>query len=303
VAKQSSDFAFGPDGALYVLGPPGPKGGDRPLSVVESFDAPPRAIGRATSFAASDKDVLLLSTDKQPGEAFGALSRQPRSGGAPEALGERVSDFRFGPRGEALFLARYDGRARAGTLTVAPPGKPPRELAPRVQSFTTQKDRILYLAQAPQKGDFKIELWTALLDGSTPPRKVDDGVYGYQLTPDGKQLFWKARCAGGARTCSLFRAPADGSAPPQLLAANVAGFELSDDAARVLVQQPHRGAARAVDLAVLDANGPPPADGSVKPLATEVDPSSRFVDPRGRRLVYAAMGGASQAGVYLLEVP
>ena len=199
VAKASSDFAFGPDEALYLLGPPGAKGGDRPLSVVESFDARPREIGRATSFAASDRYVALLSTDRQPGEAFGALSRVPRTGGSPEPLGDRVNEFRFTPRGDLLFLARYDGRARAGTLTAAAPGKPPRELGQRAQSFTVQGERVLYLVQAPQKGDFKIELWTASLDGSAPPRKVDDGVYGYQLTPDGKQLFWKARCAGGAR--------------------------------------------------------------------------------------------------------
>ncbi|MFL5311175.1 MAG: hypothetical protein ACJ79H_12045 [Myxococcales bacterium] len=303
VAKGSSDFSFAADGSLFVLGPPGAKGGDRPLTAVEGFEGRPREIGRATSFAVSERYVALLSTDRQPGEAFGALSRLPRSGGAAEPLGDRVSEFRFAQGGDLVFLARYDGRARAGALTAAPPGSSPRELAQRVQSFTVQGGRLLYLVQAPQKGDFKIELWTAPLDGSVPPRRVDDGVYGYQLTPDGRRLFWKARCAGGARSCSLFRAPADGSAPPQLLAANVAGFDLSDDAARVLVQQPHRGAARAVDLAVLDAAGSPPADGAVKTVATEVDPSSRFADASGRRLVYAAMGGAGQAGVYLLDVP
>ncbi len=303
VTRASSDFAFGADGSLYVLGLPGAKGGDRPLSVLEAFDGKPREIGRATSFAVSDRYVALLSTDRQPGEAFGALSRLPRSGGAAEPLGERVNEFRFAPSGDLLFLARYDGRARAGALAVAAPGKPPREIAQRVQSFTAQRDRLLYLAQAPQKGDFKIELWTAPLDGSTPARKVDDGVYGYQLTPDLKQLFWKARCAGSARSCSLFRAPADGSGAAQLLAADVAGFELSADGSRVLVQRPHRGAARAVDLVVLDAGAKPPADATVRPLATEVDPSSGFVDPRGRRLVYAAMGRAGQAGVYLLDVP
>ena len=303
VAKASSDFVFGSDGAFFVLGPPGAKGGDRLLSMLEAFDGRPHDIGRATSFAVSERYVALLSTDRQPGEAFGALSRLPRAGGPAESLGERVSEFRFAHGGDLAFLARYDGRARAGTLMVAPPGSSPRELAQRVQSFTLQGGRVLYLVQAPQKGDFKIELWTAPLDGSVPPRKVDDGVYGYQLTPDGRALFWKARCAGGARSCSLFRAPADGSTPPQLLAANVAGFDLSEDAARALVQQPHRGAARAVDLAVLDAAAPVSPDGAVKALAAEVDPSSRFADGRGRRVVYAAMGGAGQAGVYLLEVP
>lgn len=300
-AKASSDFAFGDDGALYALGLPGPKGGDRPLSVLESFDAPPREIGRATSFAVSGRTVLLLSTDRQPGEAFGALLRTSRGGGPPEPLGERVSDFRLSSVGDAVFLARYDARARAGTLMLAEPGKPPREIAPRVQSFTLQKKRILFVEQAPQKGDFKVELWTVPLPGASPPRKVDEGVYGYQLTPDGKDLLWKARCAGSARSCSLFQSPADGASPPRLLAANVAGFELSTDGSRVLVQQPHHGAARAVDLAVVSRDSPP-RNGSVQVLASEVDPSSAFVDAQGRRIVYAAIGSA-RAGVFLLDVP
>ena len=302
VAQASSDFAFGAEGELYVLGVPGPKGGDRPLIVLGTADARPREIGRATSFASWGKDVALLSTEKQPGEAFGSLSRVPRSGGPAQALGERVSEFRFGQRGDLVFLARYDPRARAGTLMVAPPGGgPQRAIAQKVQSFLVQGARVLYLEQAPQKGDFKIELWTAQLDSPAAPRKVDEGVYGYQLAPDGQQLFWKARCAGGPRSCSLFRGPLDGSAPAQLFAPDVAGFELSDDASRILVEQPHRGAARAVDLAVIAADAPPREE-PPRPVAVEVDPTSRFTDPRGRRIVYAAMA-AAQAGVYVLDVP
>jgi hypothetical protein len=108
VAKGSSDFAFGDDGALYVLGLPGRDGGDRPLAVVDAFDAPPREIGRATSFAISGRAIALLSTAKGPGEAFGTLSRISRSGGRPEQLGERVTDYRFSRKGDLLFLARWN---------------------------------------------------------------------------------------------------------------------------------------------------------------------------------------------------
>ena len=86
-----------------------------------------------------------------------------------------------------------------------------------------------------------------------------------------------------------------------MIAPEVAGFELSEDASRILLQQPHRGAARAVDLAVIAADAGPRKD-SPKPVAVEVDPTSRFTDPRGRRLVYAAMA-AARAGVYVLDVP
>src|SRR5205814_445960 len=152
VANASSDFTFSDDGALYVLGPPGAKGGDRPLAVVDGFDAPPREIGRATSFAASGADVVMLSTERQPGEAFGVLLRPSRRPAAPEQLGERVSAFRLSSHGDVVFLARYDARARAATLMLARRGKTPREVAEKVQSFTLQKDRVLYVAQAPQKG-------------------------------------------------------------------------------------------------------------------------------------------------------
>ena len=86
-----------------------------------------------------------------------------------------------------------------------------------------------------------------------------------------------------------------------MVAANVAGFDLSADGLRILVQQPHHGAARAVDLAVVGRDSLP-RDGAVRVLASEVDPSSSFVDPRGRSIVYATMAAAA-AGVFLLEVP
>jgi hypothetical protein len=158
---------------------------------------------------------------------------------------------------------------------------------------------VLYLVQAPEKGDFKLELWAAdLAAPQLAPRKVDEGAYGWQLSQDGATLFYKARCSGGARTCSLLRVPFSGGTP-ELLAPNVAGFDLSRDGARILVHQPHRGASRAVDLAVMAASGAPPD--RVKPFAEEVDPSSRFADDAGRRVAYAVLA-AGRGGVFLADV-
>ena len=304
VADATSDFAFARDGALGALGPPSRKGGDRELLLLAPGAAAPVKLARATAFAFSPDggEVALLSTEKSPGEATGELSRVARAGGTPQVVGQRVSDWRWSARGDLLFLGGYDVRARAGALTVAAAGgKAPREIARKVQSFVAQGERVLYLVQAPQKGDYKIELWTALLqDGAGAPRKIDEGVYGYQLSNDGATLFWKARCAGTARSCSLLRAPIDGSAPPTLLSPNVAGFDLSQDGARVLVEQPHRGATRAVDLAVLAAAGPPPEH--LKPFALEADASSRFADPAGKRVLYATLT-AGKGSVYLADAP
>jgi len=86
----------------------------------------------------------------------------------------------------------------------------------------------------------------------------------------------------------------------EFLAANVAGFDLSRDGSRLLLQQPHRGASRAVDLAVIPATGPRPEAG--KPLVEEVDPSSRFADDGGKRVVYSVIA-ASRGGVFLADVP
>ncbi len=305
VAVATSDFAFAKDGTLGALGPPSRKGGDRELLALEPGAAEPVKLARATSFAFSPdgREVALLSTEKNPGEATGELSRLPRAGGTPLIVGQRVSDWRWTSSGDLLFLASYDVRARAGVLTLSPAGGgPPRELARKVQSFVAQGKRVLYLVQAPQKGDYKIELWTASVDPSQgpAPRKIDDGVYGYQLSNDGATLFWKARCAGTARSCSLLRAPVDSGDKPTLLSPNVAGFDLSPDGTKILLEQPHRGATRAVDLAILDAIGAPPEH--LKPFALEADASSRFADAAGKRVVYATLT-AGKGSVYVTDLP
>jgi len=301
-AKASSDLSFGPDGTLYVLGAAPEKGGDRPLQAIASFDAAAQEVGRATSFAVSPQgDLAMLGTDKNPGAAFGTLLRRSRDGAA-KVVGEHVSEYRFAPRGDLLYLAGYDLRARAGTLAVAMLSGGTREIARKVQSFSIAGDRVLYIVQHPEKGDFRIELWTADLTSQAPPRKVEDGVYGYELAPDGATLFYKARCAGGPRSCSLFRAPIDGSRPAQMVTPSMAGFELSKDGKRLLVAMPHRGAARAVDLSVVPADQDQAATVNQKPFVEEVDPAAAFANGTGTRAVYAALT-SGRAGVYVVDLP
>ena len=294
MAIATSDFAFAPDGALAALGAPPPKGGDRPLLI----DGVRVAAATAFAFSPDGRELALLSTGRQPGEASGDLYRLARPSGAPRLVASRVAEWRWGTAGDLLCLARYDARARAGTLTAAAPGGTAAEIAGKVQSFSVSGRRVLYLVQAPGKSDFKLELWGVDLS-RLEPRRFDDGVYGWTLSPDGATLYYKARCAGGPRSCSLLRAPFAGGAP-EVLAADVSGFDLSRDGKRILVQQPHRGSARAVDLAVISAAGAAP--GRVKPFVEEVDPSSRFADDSGRRVVYAIMA-ARKGGVFLADVP
>lgn len=299
MAAGTSDFAFAADGALAALGPPSPKGGDRPLLLAAEAPPagprPPREIARATAFTFSPdgRELALLSTQKQPGEAFGELSRMKLSGGEPQPVASRVSDWRWGPAGDLLCLARFDLRARAGTLIANG-----HEIASRVQGFSIFGRRVLYLVQAPQKGDFKLQLWGVDLATQEPPHQIDEGVYGWDLSGD--SLFYKARCAGGPRSCSLLRVPFAGG-KPETLAADVAGFDLSADGARILVEEPHRGASRAVDLAVVAAKGPP-LPLPLKRFVEEVDPSARFVDAGGKRVAFAVTTPQA-AGVYLADAP
>src|SRR5205823_2697595 len=223
IAVATSDFAFASDGALAALGPPPSKGGDRPLLV----DGRPIATATAFAFAPDGSELALFSTEKQPGEAAGDLYRMPRSGGLPRVAATRVIDWRWGAGGDLLCLARYDLRARAGTLTAIGPGGAAREIAAKVQSFSVFGPRLLYVVQAPQKGDFKLELW---------------------------------------------------------------GIDLA----------PPRGAPRAVDVAVISAAGSPMD--RLKPLAEEVDPTSRFADDAGKHVVYAIVA-AGRSGVFLADVP
>jgi len=317
VSTGTSDFAFGPDAVLAYLGPPGPKGGDRPLFL----DGQQIAEATAFQFSPDGKQIALFSTSKQPGEATGDLYRMPTSSvGTPVLVASRVSDWRWSSTGELLCLARYDLRARAGTLTVASDGAPAaapdagsaapdagpaatpsrssRELAGKVQSFTAFGRRVLFLVQAPQKGDYKLELWSVDLGTATPPRKVDEGVYGWDLI--GRNLLYKARCAGGPRACSLLRVPFDGSAAPEMVAADVAGFDVSGDGSRVLVEQPHHGSTKAVDLVVVPVTNVQTS--RLKVVIEEADPSARFADDAGKQVVYATLASGKQ-GVYVADVP
>src|SRR5262249_11496437 len=99
IAPGTTDFAFASTGALAALGPPPPKGGDRPL-ILEG-----KEVARATAFAFSPDggQIALLSTERQPGEATGDLYRW--SGGKQELVAQRVSDWRWGPGGDLLCLA------------------------------------------------------------------------------------------------------------------------------------------------------------------------------------------------------
>src|SRR5262249_26456538 len=77
VAVATSDFAFAPDGSLAALGPPPAKGGDRPLLI----DGARVAAATAFAFSPDGRELALLSTEKQPGEAAGDLYRMPSAGG------------------------------------------------------------------------------------------------------------------------------------------------------------------------------------------------------------------------------
>ncbi len=335
VAAHCSDFVFSERGALAWLGPAGPKGGDRVVALLElpavepitmthstGHEAAiqalqePREVGTATTFAfgPDGRELLFLSTESGTGDAFGTLSRVVlptrrdlvRSF-APVVVAPKVSEWRFSSTGDLLLLSGYDVRSRSGTLQVAPAaGGPLREIGKRVQSFqlSPKGDRVLYTLQVPSRGDFKVELWTAELgvnEFTKAPRKLDEGVYGYQLSSDGAFLFYKARCGSGSRNCSLFRTRLAASEEPVLLATAVAGFDLAPVGNKLLIAHPHRGAPKAVDLAIQDAFAPPPED-PPKPFMLEVDPGSRFLDQDGSRVIAPLLTG-KRATVRVVETP
>src|SRR3989449_4126061 len=98
IAIGTSDFAFAPDGAIAALGPAPAKGGDRPLLI----DGVQVASATAFAFSADGRELALLSTGKQPGDAAGDLVRVSRSGGAPALVATRVTDWRWSSGADLL---------------------------------------------------------------------------------------------------------------------------------------------------------------------------------------------------------
>src|SRR5207253_95304 len=180
MAIATSDFAFAPDGALAALGPPPPRGGDRPLLI----DGVRVATATAFAFSPDGRELALLSTGKQPGEATGDLHRLTRSSGASHLVATRVADWRWGGAGDLLCLARYDVRARAGTLRCA--GGP----------------RSCSLLRAPFAGG--------------APEVLAANVSGFDLSRDGKRILLQQPHHGAARAVDLAVLSADGAAPGQV---------------------------------------------------------------------------------------
>lgn len=221
-------------------------------------------------------------------------------------LGKAVGEFAYAASGHLAFVDGYDGRARAGTLRVhtarseAAPKGATLELGKHVQEFhwSPSGKWLTYLVRNA-KGGFTIELWASgpwAAGKAPPPHKVDDGVYGYSLSPDEGRVYYKARCAD-ARSCTILVVPSDGSNKPVEVAKKAAGFELSRDGRRVVVLAPHRGSETQVDLKATPANG-----GDVTPLASACEPIARLLGAAGESVAFVS-DDKVHAGVWVAPLP
>lgn len=295
LARNVTDFGWATDACpLWIARTPS---GEQELHAGPGCPRAGRLAEHAQSFIVSSEGdrVAFVSELENTTSPFGELFLIALDkGGLPFPMGKRVSEFRFAPQGGALaWLQDYDAISRNGKLGVAAAGKPGRvqPLLAQAFSFDPTGRWLTFLHRNPQKM-YTLELHLVEATPDADPRRMDEGVYGYQFSRDGQRLAYKARCLDEARSCTLFVVATAGGAPVEV-AKKIAGFEFLPDGERLMLLVQGKMLGRTVDLAVVPARA-----GEVpRILDTLVDPSVRLLGDGGN--VAYTVEEKGRLGVYV----
>ena len=297
VAAGTGDYGFAPDGRLAFTAR-GREGYD--LMLLSGARQRARALGQdVQGFAFSrDGSGLAFLSGGGPGTPGDLLAAQ--GDGRAARMGTRVGEYRWSPQGTLLaWLQEFDPRIRAGTLAVGGPGQRTRELGRNVTAWAFSPDggRIAFLEHATA-GGYSVDLKLADLGAEGKPEVVARGVFGFDFSPEGHHLYYRAGCMRNAEACDLQVLPAAGL-PPGKVAETIAGgvksFEFDRwTPGRLLVTWARRDMV-ALDLAVWDGRRLVSVDTAALPG------SAQLLPPDGRRVTYAVID-PKRAGVYVAEV-
>jgi len=297
VAAGAGDYGFAPDGRLAFTAR-GRDGYD--LMLLSAARERPTPLGRGVQSFAFARDTPAVAFRSGAGPGTPGDLYAARAGGRAERLGIRVGEYRWSAAGPRLaWLQDFDPRIRAGTLAVGGPGQRTRELGRNVTAWALSPDggRIAFLEHATA-GGYSVDLKLADLAGEGKPEVVARGVFGFDFSPEGDRLYYRAGCTRNAEACDLHVLPASGLPPgksPERIAGGVKSFEFDRTTpGRLLVTWARRDML-ALDLAVWDGRKLLPVDTAALPG------SAQLLPPDGRRVAYVVID-PKRAGVYVAEV-
>ena len=303
----AGEYAWSPDGRFVAATVRG-AGGTWDL-VLHSADgkAPPSTLAadvQAFAFA-RDGSALAFLAGMSPGRPGDLYAASLGPGAAPASvrasvLARGVGEFRFsGGAAHLAWLESFDPRVRAGALGVGSPGGRASVFGKNVTAFDVSPgaDRVAFLEHITS-GGYSVDLRLAPF-GAEGVGTVARGVFGFEFSPDGRWLYYRANCVRNAEACDLFRVPAKGLSagePALRVAEAVKSFEFDRARPDRLLVGFARKDLPALDLALFDGSGLLGVDEAVSPG------SARFLPPDGSRLAYV-VAAPERAGVYLAPLP
>lgn len=278
------------DGPVLRLGAPG-------LSLAAAG-----TVGRRVqSFAFSrDGSALAWVADLQPGRAGDLWLGPAAAPGSGARLATGVGEFRWAAAAPRLaWLQDFDPRMRSGTLAVAGVGEKAAVLGRNVTAYDLTPDgtRVAFLEHVTA-GGYSVDLKLARAQPGAAAETVARGVFGFDFSPEGDPLYFRAGCVRNAEACDLFRVPASGlgaGKPPERLAEGVKSFEFDRRRPGRLLVTWARKDLVALDLAIWEQGKLLSVDQAALPG------SAAFLAPDGLRLAYA-VADPKRAGVYVAEL-
>lgn len=306
LGERVGEYAFTPDGAAIAF--TAREGGPQDpylLFLRPVAGGKARKVGEGVSsfFFSPDGRYIAFIDGVKVSRPFGDLQVAAIAGGATRKLGENVVDVKWAPSSTAIgFRENHEdpaGRKRVTFKYAQMPDGAVKQVDDGVSSFLWSDDgRHFAYLQRVTKPVFSVDLFVREVGEETSVR-IDKGVFGYQFSPSGREVWYRAGCIREGRECDLRSQKVDGGegTVPTIMLQGIWTFSLSKDGQRMLVSFPRIDTEAAGDLGYYSPFEPKPTRGIDKYAL----PGAQFVGPNGDKLVYI-VAERNREGVYVAEL-
>ncbi len=308
------DYAFSADSSKLAF--TARKGGpSKPYGLfLGPVGGPYESVGEGVaSFAFSNDSRWVAFTDGM-GERQSTLNLQlvPAVGGPPKRVGDNVGEYRWSPNSQAVALRENNedkGKRWTAIKIAKVPGVvvhtstwSPHEKMDKIPMVWSGDGNNLAFVHLVPKPSPTVHLYQVPATGGEA-RVVADWVFGFQYSPDSRELWYRTNCTRAGRECELLASSAsDPAAPPRKLALGINTFKPNAKGDRLLLtyarSDTKANASEApADLGWIDLNAKVPSKG----VDQYVMPGAAWADEAGSRAIYI-VGERKREGVYVADV-
>ncbi|HEY3450884.1 MAG TPA: hypothetical protein VGK67_31290 [Myxococcales bacterium] len=308
------DYAFSPDSTKVVFS--ARRGGpSRPYALfLGPVGGPYESVGQGVgSFSFSNDSQWVAFTDGM-GDRIGTVDLQlvPAAGGPVKRVGDNVVEYRWSPNSQAVaFRENNEDKGKRWTaikvakvpgVVVHQSSWSPHEKMDKIPMVWSADGNFLAFVHLVPKPEPTVHLYQVAQTGGDA-RVVADWVFGFQYSPDSRELWYRTNCTRAGRECEVVSSSvSDATALPRKLALGIATFKSSAKGDRLLLTYA-RADTKAndneapADLGWIDLN----SKGTSKGIDQYVMPGAAWADAAGSQVVYI-VGERKREGVYVADV-